>query len=191
MSRLVRLAAVVAPVLGLAALWGMSQRTYYQGTDWEVPIQGYDPRDYLRGHYVEYSYDWPGIDEFADVAPESLCLEGAAPNLTRVTADSDEPCAHPIRTDASGVYGWDALTRGRLYLGQDRAEALQEQLQNRDQRGIVTIRQREDGSFTAISIRFRPLTPAELAERDAQDAENARPFTPPAIMNAPSENPRP
>ncbi len=180
-----RLFAVVAPVLGLAALWGLSERTYYQGTDWEVPIQGYDPRDYLRGHYVEYSYDWPGIDEFADVAPERLCLEGTAPKLTRVTADSDGPCAHPIRADATGVYGWDALTRGRLYLGQDRAEALQQELQDRDQRGIVTIRQREDGSFTPIGIRFRPLTAAEIAEREAQDAEANRPFTPPAIMTAP------
>lgn len=179
MNRLARLAAVIAPVLGLAALWGLSERTYYQGTDWEVPVQGYDPRDYLRGHYVEFSYDWPGIDEFRDAPPEILCLEGDAPNLTRVTTDSDKPCAHPIRADASGVYGWDALTRGRLYLGQDRAMALQGELQERGQRGIVTIRQRDDGSFTPISIRFRPLTAAEQAERDAQ---NAAPFIPPAIM---------
>jgi hypothetical protein len=44
---------------------------------------------------------------------------------------------------------------------------MQQQLQNRDQRGIVTIRQRADGSFTAIAIRFRPLTAAEKAARDA------------------------
>ncbi len=42
MNRLVRLAAVVAPVLGLAALWATSHQTYQQGTEWEVPIQGYD-----------------------------------------------------------------------------------------------------------------------------------------------------
>lgn len=191
MTRLARLAAVVAPILGLAALWGMSNQTYRQGTEWEVPIAGYDPRDYLRGHYVEFTYDWPGIGAFQATPPESLCLEGAAPKLTRVIADSAGPCAHPLRADASGVYGWAALTRGRLYLGQDRAEALQQKLQNRDQRGIVTIRQREDGSFTPISIRFRPLTPAERAERDAQDAAANRPFVPPAIMDAPSGNPRP
>lgn len=171
MSRLARLVAVVAPVLGLAALWAQSERTYYQGTDWEVPIEGYDPRDYLRGHYVEFTYDWPGIEEFRDTPPKTLCLKGAAPNLARVTAKRDGPCAHPLRADATGVYGWDAFNRGRLYLGQDRAEALQQTLQDQGQRGIVTIRQREDGSFTPISIRFRPLTPAEVAERDAQGAE--------------------
>jgi GDYXXLXY protein len=171
MNRLIRLAAVVIPAVGLAGLWATSHQTYQQGTEWEVPIQGYDPRDYLRGHYVEFTYDWPGIDEFGDVAPPPmLCLEGTAPNLTRVTGSSDAPCAHPIRADVTGVYGWDALTRGRLYLGQDRAMALQGELQERGQRGIVTIRQREDGSFTPISIRFRALTPAEEAERQAQDA---------------------
>lgn len=189
MSRPLRLITVLLPALGLGALWGMSDHTYRQGTDWEVPIQGYDPRDYLRGHYVEFSYDWPGIDEWRDAPPEMLCLEGDAPNLARVTANSEGPCANSVLADATGVYGWNALARGRLYLGQDRAMALQGELQERDQRGIVTIRQREDGSFTPISIRFRPLTPAEISERDALDAEAQRRFTPPAIMTAPPSEP--
>ncbi len=187
MSRLIRLAALVLPLAGLAGLWAVSDSHYRQGTEWEVPIQGYDPRDYLRGHYVEFSYDWPGIDEFRDVPPQMLCLEGDAPRLGKVTAYAraaeGAACAHPLRADRTGVYGWEALVRGRLYLDQDRAAALQQQLQNVDQRGIVTIRQREDGSFTPIGIRFRPLTAAEQAERDAQrDA----PFVPPPIMVAPA-----
>jgi GDYXXLXY protein len=180
MNRLARLAAVIAPVLGLAALWGLSERTYYEGTDWEVPIQGYDPRDYLRGHYVEFSYDWPGIDERGwDIIPTMLCLEGEAPKLVRVTADSSADCAHPLREGDAPASGRSVLMDGRLYLDQNRARALDEALRNTDQRGIVTIRQRDDGSFTPISIRFRPLTPEEIAERDAQ---NAAPFMPPAIM---------
>jgi hypothetical protein len=149
---------------------------------------GYDPRDYLRGHYVEFSYDWPGIDEFRDAPPEMLCLEGDAPNLARVTVKSDGPCANSVRADATGVYGWEALTRGRLYLGQDRAMALQQELQDRGSRGIVTIRQREDGSFTPISIRFRPLTRAEQAEREGQGAASN---VMPPMLAEPSENSRP
>ncbi len=180
-----RLLAAILPVVGLAGLWATSDRAYNAGTEWEVPIQGYDPRDFLRGHYVEFGYDWPGIDEFSNLPLEALCLEGAAPSLARVRPISaDAPCRGArVRADGSGVYGWEALTRGRLYIGQERAAQLQEQLQNRDQRGIVTIRQREDGSFTPVAIRFRPLTPAEIAERDAQSerAEDTRP--PPAIMS--------
>lgn len=192
MSRPLRLLAVLLPALGLAALWGLSERTYHQGTEWEVPIQGYDPRDYLRGHYVEFSYDWPEVDEFRDEPPLALCMVGERPNLERVRVlDSEDQivaCDHPLRADATGVYSWNGLTRGRLYLGQDRAMALQGELQERGQRGIVTIRQREDGSFTPISIRFRPLTAAEQAEREAQDAASA---FPPPMLAEPSGNPPP
>lgn len=185
MIRALRLAAVLVPALGLAALWGTSDRTYRQGTEWEVPIQGYDPRDVLRGHYVEFAYDWPGLDENEFIGPEALCLEGAAPRIDRavVPARGAAPCAHPLTADADAVYGLSALSRGRLYMGQDRALALEEELRNRDQRGLVTIRQREDGSFTPLAIRFRPLTPAEIAERDALDAQRAEDMRPPpAIM---------
>jgi hypothetical protein len=183
MNRLIRLAAVVVPVLGLGALWAQSDRTYHQGTEWEVPIQGYDPRDYLRGHYVEFSYDWPGFDaRELDQWPAALCLAGKPPRLDAVTAAGDAAaCPHPINTDGNGVYGISALMTCRLYLGQDRAARLEEQLRSGDQRGIVTIRQREDGSFTPIAIRFRPLTPAEIAARDAQRAEESLP--PPAIKS--------
>ncbi len=184
MSRAVKLAALLLPLAGLGALWFQSDSHYRAGTEWEVPIQGYDPRDYLRGHYLEFTYDWPGIDAFRDAPPEALCLAGTAPQLARVTVlKSGAACAHPVRADAGGVYGRDALVRGRLYLDQNRATMLDEQLRDPDQRGIVTIRQREDGSFTAIAIRFRPLTPAEIAERDARNraAEELLP-PPPPIM---------
>ena len=188
MTRYARLAAAVLPLLGLGALWVQSDRTYNSGTEWEVPIEGYDPRDYLRGHYVEFRYDWPGLDFWATgPGPEALCIEGTAPRIARVTlSKADAACAHLLIADQSHVYG-DSLGSGRLYIGQKRAEALQQQLQNRDQRGIVTIRQREDGSFTPISIRFRPLNAAEIAERDAPaGAAPLSPFDPlahPAVMD--------
>jgi hypothetical protein len=187
--RAARLAAAILPLLGLGALWAQSDRTYHQGTEWEVPIMGYDPRDYLRGHYVEFGYDWPGLEtrDFAN-RPNALCLVGEAPRLDRVTERRPgQACPHPVSTDGSGVYGRNALMTGRLYIGQDRAAQLEDSLRNRDQRGIVTIRQREDGSFTPIAIRFRPLTPAEIAERDAPaGAAPLSPFdplAPPAVMD--------
>ena len=188
MIRAARLLAVILPLVGLAGLWAMSANTYRQGTEWEVPIEGYDPRDLLRGHYVEFSYDWPGLEMDQFMGPQQLCIEGAAPRIDRVTtpvngtAAAAAACAHPLKAGEGGVYGNSALSRGRLYVGQDRAAQLDTQLRNRDQRGIVTIRQREDGSFTPIAIRFRPLTPAERAERDAQNAERAEDLRPPPPM---------
>jgi hypothetical protein len=173
-----RIAAALLPVAGLAGLWAMSAATHAEGTEWEVPIMGYDPRDYLRGHYVEFSYDWPEFAEDQFVGPQELCLEGTPPRLerVRVPVPGDTPCAHLLKADESGVYGISALLRGRLYVGQDRAAQLDAQLRNRDQRGIVTIRQRDDGSFSVVSIRFRKMTPAEIAARDAPPQPVAPPI---------------
>ena len=55
MNRLARIAAVLLPAFGLAALWVESHLTYNEGTEWDVPVMGYDPRDMLRGHYVEFT----------------------------------------------------------------------------------------------------------------------------------------
>jgi hypothetical protein len=176
MIRAARVLAVILPVAGLAGLWAMSANTYRQGTEWEVPIQGYDPRDMLRGHYVEFSYDWPGMAEDFGIGPQRLCLEGDAPRITRATELAEgAACAHPLIADTDAVYGIGGLARGRLYVGQDRAAQLDRTLRNRDQRGIVTVRQREDGSFTPVSIRFRPLTAQERAERNAPRVEPAVP----------------
>jgi len=171
-----RLAAAILPLLGLAALWIESESTYSSGTEWEVPIAGYDPRDYLRGHFVEFSYDWPGYDEARDGALTGLCLAGEPPRLREATRLVEgQACPHPVRVDEAGVYRMNGLVTGRLYIGQARAAQLQEQLRNRDQRGIVTIRQRADGSFTPVAIRFRPLTPQEIAERDAPAVMDSQP----------------
>lgn len=187
MNRAARLVAMVLPLAGLAGLWAISDHTYRHGTDWEVPIMGYDPRDLLRGHYVEFSYDWPGLDEARLGQPlDDLCLSGNAPVITRAEPVGDDTalaaCPHPLRANPAAVYGRESLRQGRLYVGQDRAMALQQQLQNRDQRGIVTIRQRADGSFTPLAIRFRPLTAEEQAARDAQSERAEEVLPPPAAI---------
>ncbi|MEL6738861.1 MAG: GDYXXLXY domain-containing protein [Pseudomonadota bacterium] len=175
---------VAIPFAGLATLWWQSDNLSRQGTDWEVEIEGYDPRDLLRGHYVEFQYAWPirrevNVEDDEDRqrrwqrAPQALCLIGDAPEIVEAIAYESEfdagfeACEHKLIAQAGSIYGSISLARGRLYVGQDRAKAIEEELRNRDQRGIVTIRQREDGVLTALDIRFRPLSEDELAERDA------------------------
>ncbi|MEL6708176.1 MAG: GDYXXLXY domain-containing protein [Pseudomonadota bacterium] len=175
------------PLAGLAALWAQSDTLSRQGTDWEVPIQGYDPRDLLRGHYVEFNYDWPTPPDAREDEEgfaifrqhQHLCLIGDAPTIVEaipfenVSAPGFEQCEHKLSVQPGSVYGYDSLTRGRLYVGQDRALELEEGLRDREQIGIVTFRQREDGVLTPLDIRFRPLTAEELEERNAARAQDA------------------
>ena len=41
------------------------------GTDLTLPIMGYDPRDLLSGHYIQYQIDWDKVD--CTQFPKSSC----------------------------------------------------------------------------------------------------------------------
>lgn len=177
---------VIVPLAGLAALWVQSEHASRQGTDWEVPIEGYDPRDLLRGHYVEFRYDWPirapdrreesrGAFDVPQI--NHLCLIGDPPVIAqaRVFDDPSDPlfeqCEHKLSVQPGSVYGYASLVRGRLYVGQERARVLQEGLQatggdEAQPRAVVTFRQRPDGVLTPLDIRFLPMTEGEEPARN-------------------------
>lgn len=149
-----RTAALVLPLIGLAGVWAVAHQRGQQGTDWEVPVQGYDPRDLLRGHYLVFQYDWPGLDEDDVPGPGAeLCIDGPAPRIetTRVRRSDEATCAHPVRA-AMG----DTLLVGKLYIPQERAISLEKQLADPALRGVVRLRVRDNGRYTPVSIRFEP-----------------------------------
>jgi hypothetical protein len=55
-------AAVMLPLLGLMGIIARAEVRLRNGASYVVPIQGYDPRDLLHGHYLQYSFDfdWQG-----------------------------------------------------------------------------------------------------------------------------------
>lgn len=53
-----KIVALALPVLAMALLIGMHMQNRENGTLWDVPVTGYDPRDLLRGHYLTFRYDW-------------------------------------------------------------------------------------------------------------------------------------
>lgn len=79
---LLKSAALLVPVLvlgGISVLHAWNQRN---GLLWQVPITGYDPRDLLSGHYLQFSYDWNLLDtgqtEFCQEEACGLCAENPA-----------------------------------------------------------------------------------------------------------------
>lgn len=152
---LLRLAALALPLVGLGALWLTTDRASRQGTEWDVPIEGYDPRDLLQGHYVQFQYDWPGLQDGQEdrgIRYDTLCLVGAAPRLDRVTVKlPGQTCPDMVRDDDS--------VEGRLYASQAEAERLQKQLWDRTLQGVIRIRVRDDGHATPLRLTFRPRPP--------------------------------
>lgn len=66
--------AVVVPMLGLLVLVARAEVLLRSGASFRVAIQGYDPRDLLHGHFLQYAFgfEWRG---------ESTCgaLSGSVP----------------------------------------------------------------------------------------------------------------
>lgn len=153
---LMSIAALVLPLAGLGGVWLATDRASRQGTEWDVPIEGYDPRDLLQGHYVQFQYDWPRLKVDGDergISYQTLCLSGAAPRLDSVTVKlPGQPCPNVVRDDDSD--------EGRLYASQAEAERLQKQLWDRTLQGVIRIRVREDGHVTPLRLTFRPRPPA-------------------------------
>lgn len=180
MKRVALLLSLVLPVAGLAATWAWTESWTSEGTDWEVPIRGFDPRDLLRGHYIEFTYDWPGDrgdDSFTWIG--QFCIEGTPPVIDRVNFREDvSGCRYFAKPAPGTVYSGYGLATGRLYVPQRRAPEIEDKLRNADLRGIVTVRQRTDGRIIPQSIRFRPLTAEERAARDAPDEESDTPPLP-------------
>ncbi|WP_374407722.1 GDYXXLXY domain-containing protein [Pelagerythrobacter sp.] len=150
--------ALALPIAGLGLSWASSHAAAQRGTEWHVPIAGYDPRDLLRGHYVIYRYEWPGLEgRRTNLALEPvLCIEGQAPRIERVHRPAGRDCDTFVRARS----GWNdpegGLDRGRLYVSQARAAELQRRLADPALQGVVRIRVRGDGHITPLDIEFRP-----------------------------------
>ena len=172
--------ALLLPIFGLALIWLLTERQSHQGTEWDVPIAGYDPRDLLRGHYVQFQYDWPMMQE--DDIPiwsgsgSNLCIVGTSPHIQRVvTRDLFRPAAGASAPDCDAVAkvnpwseeGNDGLVRDRIYVPQQAAREYQAKLADPGLQGIVRIRIRNSGFITPLSLAFQPRSDAEggLEER--------------------------
>ncbi len=80
------IAALVLPVLALAALVGEQERRLLNAQVLNVPLVGVDPRDLLRGRYIVAGFDWDWESEPS--APLSSILSGG---LCVLAPDAPKP----------------------------------------------------------------------------------------------------
>lgn len=149
-------ASLLLPLAMFAAIWGHTHWQAQQGQEWLIPIRGYDPRDLLRGHYVQYAYDWPGGQanttnlSYAD----ALCIEGRAPNIARVRAYPLTGCTIIVRATAGARREVQGLETGILYVSQPRAITLSKQLVDPKLRGFVRVKIRSDSVMQPVDLAF-------------------------------------
>jgi hypothetical protein len=131
------LAALALPVAWLGVSAAVQERALGSASEWRIPIEGYDPRDPLRGQYVRFSYGWVQAGDLRLCLDGgcTLCLSDKAGTVTARAVPKGERCPFPVDLKASSIevrpgFGGDRDTwfTSRIFVSEATAPALEAQL---------------------------------------------------------------
>jgi hypothetical protein len=123
--------AVVLPVLAIVLGIVRAELTFARTRDFTFEITGYDPRDLLRGHYLQFrlQLDPAAEREYCSPASNSCCLcltqlDGSPmPRIERATCNTARSCDAWLDAET-------ATRPLRFYVSDVAAPALERKLQN-------------------------------------------------------------
>ncbi|MBS0525987.1 MAG: GDYXXLXY domain-containing protein [Proteobacteria bacterium] len=165
------IAALVLPVLALAALVGHQELLLANARILSVPLTGFDPRDLLRGHYIRAQMDWdweraPAISEY-EAVDGALCVLAETPKPRvrflpgwkagdRIDADCRLVIAGQAR--APSRFAPSQLDNGdgaiQLYVPEARASDLEKLMRERPGSLTVDLAVRADGVAAIKALRI-------------------------------------
>ncbi len=164
------LALPVIGLLGAVTLNAVQEKTSKQFT---IPIVGFDPRDLLRGQYLQFRYVWPETVPdniaFEEGHEKGLCLDDAGGTLT-ATPVTDAKCPHYVRlwdaregTLASRIDNKTPPVRGRFFLPESNARAVENLLRDKAHK-LDVIAYTKSGALvpTMLLIDGKPWMEADL-----------------------------
>ncbi len=129
--------ALWLPIVVLAVGMVRGEYAIRTGVIWEFDVDGYDPRDLLRGHYLRFRLDAQWADPYDHEGPAS---EAECACLERTTA-SEPPLLHAASCEYAReecehfVIVEELLGLDRFYVPEDRARELERNLQAAASRG--------------------------------------------------------
>lgn len=136
-SKKALIAALLFPILALAALTDYKRSVLTFGTEVTLPITGYDPRDLLAGHYLIYQVDYGvnGICQgtYAEKKIGFICLD----EPKQFSFTRPEPCRNLIR----GVCNFSRFEAGieRYYVPQERALELEQKVRSKSASIVLSL----------------------------------------------------
>lgn len=165
--------SLMLPIAFLCGLVAVKQWTLHQGIDIKLPIEGFDPRDLLAGHYLTYSVNY-GVPVCADSTvgnipdpfaghdiPAYVCLK---PAFFRFGKQFSPECTLAIR----GVCRMFRFEAGieRFYIPENYARPLDLAVRNKNGEIIVSITDSGTAMVKELLIDGRPwheaVTPASI-----------------------------
>ena len=163
MTRARLLVAVLAlPILLLCASAWRAAIQSQQSTRWVLPIEGYDPRDVLRGHYIQFRYVLRETS-FSDEDSMRLCLTGPTATPEAALRDEDwglDDCTaigrfhadhDGFRFDGFGKPG-EVIVSGRLYIPEVHGAPLTSFLMDAKRSKAVVVEIAGNGRVTPVDL---------------------------------------
>jgi GDYXXLXY protein len=163
MTPAARLIAVLAvPILALMASAWSAARQASTATQWTLPIEGYDPRDPLRGHYIQFRYALGDTVSEAVVSGAWLCLKkpDGKPEVSSVYGNDSASCAARGRIlenhdgFATASWGNSATILGRIYIPEADSALLTGLLADTKREKAVRIEVAGNGKVTPVDLLF-------------------------------------
>lgn len=148
--------ALLLPIIVLAGNTWMHYQQRMAGETVILPIEGFDPRDLLSGHYLIYRVDY-GIGENSDCpatdVAASICL---SPERRVYPIDElPESCTQFIRgncdSNAHFVSGLE-----RFYIPEQYAAVLDEKVRNKQGKLVVSVDQSGNAGIIDLHINDQP-----------------------------------
>ena len=119
--------ALLIPIVALGAMTLLKNHLRQSGVIITLPIEGFDPRDLLSGHYLSYTVDYAAGDCPSNTDAAAVCIE---PERSITAADAiPTPCTvYIIGSCATGRFEADIE---RFYIPEAYAGLLDQKVRNK------------------------------------------------------------
>ncbi len=152
--------ALLLPLVGLALSIAAREAGLSGASEWRIPIAGYDPRDPIRGRFIQFRYDWrvAGDPALCGKAACGLCLSEEAGEIVATMAAPGTACPAYVDVNGSSIRrqsrapGQAPDFSSRIFVSETRAPALEDML--RRQPMVVVARLTRQGRL--VNDRIEP-----------------------------------
>ena len=140
--------ASALPVLGLLFLVLRAQWIVSSGTLWRLPIEGYDPRDMLSGHYLTFRFAFeknqPPNCYTGRTFSCCVCLQPGSQGRIDPSVTWLESCPTDVHAECESFIPAEAMSYlHRYYIPESQAVELQQAV--REKKAMIELSVRRDG----------------------------------------------
>jgi hypothetical protein len=128
--------ALLLPLVGLVLSIAAREAGLSGASEWRIPIAGFDPRDPIRGRFIQFHYDWrvTGDPALCTAAACALCLSGDSGEIVATMVAPGTVCPAYVDVNGSNIRGLNVAPgqvpdfSSRIFVSETSAPKLEDML---------------------------------------------------------------